>query len=89
MRMVVTAPRAKVYGKSLSAGQEFDCPDKEAKLWAALAWAHPVSPVRTVEITRTDGDPVTFAAADEDAPPKRRGRPPGSYNRRDMRADED
>lgn len=39
MRMVLTAPKAKVYGKVLHAGDEFECTEKEARLWAALARA--------------------------------------------------
>lgn len=39
MRMVVTAPKATVYGRALVAGDEFDCPEKEAKLWETLARA--------------------------------------------------
>lgn len=89
MRMVVSAPVAKVYGKSLRAGQKFDCPEKEAKLWAALSRAHPVSAQREVEVAEVDTD-VSVVAAESESAPKRRGRPPASsYTRRDMRADED
>jgi hypothetical protein len=28
-----------IYGKMMHAGDDLDCPDKEAKLWLALAWA--------------------------------------------------
>ncbi|WLB14815.1 hypothetical protein QIH87_50255 (plasmid) [Bradyrhizobium elkanii] len=88
MRMVVSAPVAKVYGKPLRAGQKFDCPEKEAKLWAALSRAHPVSAQREVEIAEVETDTIV-AVGDGEPAPKRRGRPPGSYSRRDMRADED
>ncbi len=89
MRMVVTARKASVYGRSLVAGEQFDCPDKEAKLWSALARAHPVSDVPSViELTEIDPEAEVVIETTELAP-RRRGRPPGSYSRRDMRADED
>jgi hypothetical protein len=34
--MVLTSATATVYGKALVAGDEFDCPEKEAKVWSAL-----------------------------------------------------
>jgi hypothetical protein len=69
MRMIVTVRQARVYGKVLKEGDEFECPDKEARLWGVLARAKP---------------------ADEISEPerRRRGRPPGSYSRRDMRAED-
>jgi hypothetical protein len=74
MRMVVTAPRAKVYDRQLRAGDEFDCPEKEAKLWAALARAKQVP---------EDGDTVETSPEDIQPESRRRGR----YARRDMRSE--
>jgi hypothetical protein len=42
MRMIVTAPTAQVYGKVLRSGEEFECPEKEARLWRTLGRAKPV-----------------------------------------------
>lgn len=87
MRMVVTSPTAKVYGKTKPAGDEFDCPDKEAKLWESLARAMPAANVRAV----SSGD---FGFAGETARDgaevggRRRSRASGSYGRRDMRAED-
>lgn len=72
MRMIVTAQTATVYGKALVAGDEFDCPEKEAKLWAALARAKPA-------------DGTDLLGEGMGANGSRRSRR-GSYNRRDMRA---
>jgi hypothetical protein len=42
MRMIVTAKTTEVYGKVLRSGEEFECPDKEARLWRTLGRAKPV-----------------------------------------------
>lgn len=39
MRMVVTVTSASVHGKELRAGDQFDCTDKDARLWVALGRA--------------------------------------------------
>jgi hypothetical protein len=77
--MVVTAPTAKVYDRQLRAGDEFDCPEKEAKLWAALA--------RAKQVTQ-DGKSVeaTVEASIEDMQPEARRR--GRYARRDLRSED-
>jgi len=83
MRMVVTAATAKVYGKALVAGDEFDCPEKEAKLWAALERAKVAG-----------GGPVAVGdfgligeSTNDGAEASGRRRRGGSYGRRDMRAE--
>lgn len=75
MKMIVTAPKVSVYGKVMKAGDEFECPDKEARLWGAMARAKPSE------------DQTETMRAEQDAQPRRRGRPPGTYARRDMRAE--
>jgi hypothetical protein len=42
MRMIVTARTAEVYGKVMRSGEEFECTDKEARLWRTLGRAKPV-----------------------------------------------
>lgn len=74
MRMVVTAPKATVYGKAMVAGDEFDCPEKEAKLWEALARAKTAT-----------GEPAGDLLGGDSA--EAGGRRRRGYNRRDMRAE--
>jgi hypothetical protein len=92
MRMImnagVTAPYNVVNGKSLRAGDEFDVPEHEARLWRVLGRAHDAPPKaksmnaepREPEppIKRGPGRPRKYPV--QDAP---------SYNRRDMRAEDD
>lgn len=78
MRMVVTAPKATVYGKAMVAGDEFDCPDKEAKVWEALARAKFAG----------EGASGLFGDKSETAEAGGRRRRSGSYSRRDMRAED-
>ena len=61
-----------VRGRQLLAGEEIDCPEKEGKLWCALAWA------RAKDLVTEDEEPERRGP----------GRPKGSYKRRDMRAEE-
>lgn len=77
MRMVVTVPDARVYGKVMQPGDEFDCPEKEARLWQALARAKPADGLMTTALD--------LGVADEPAANERPGRT--RYRRRDMRAD--
>ena len=77
MRMVLTVQSARVYGKVINRGDEFDVPDKEARLWAALARAKAAKPAPY--------QTATTVAADEAEVDRRQRR---RYNRRDMRAEE-
>lgn len=80
MRMVVTAPTATVYGKALVAGDEFDCPESEAKVWEALSRAKAAG----------EGESGLFGDKAESADTADAGgrrRRSGSYSRRDMRAE--
>lgn len=52
MRMIVTAKTAEVYGKVLRAGEEFECPDKEARLWRTLGRAKPMDEATAAEKRR-------------------------------------
>lgn len=81
MRMVVTADKATVYGKALVAGDEFECPEKEAKLWSALARAKPADGLVT------DGWSLGFSGDPQAANSEGSGRRRRHYNRRDMRAE--
>jgi hypothetical protein len=83
MRMVVTVPKATVYGKAMVAGDEFDCPEKEANLWAALARAKAAigGSVAASEFG------LLGESANDGAEASGRRRRGGSYNRRDMRAE--
>lgn len=73
-RMVLTVSRARVYGKVMTRGQEFDVPEKEARLWGALARAKP----KTYET----------AAETADSPSEKPARRNNRYRRSDMRADD-
>lgn len=85
MRMIVTAEGgAKVYGKHLSKGDEFHCSKKEAVLWEGLARASSYSTKQMMP----DNQKSNAAAEQQNSSPRRRGRPPGSYNRSDMRAED-
>lgn len=80
MRMIVTALKVRVYGKVLSAGDEFECPDKEARLWGALARAKPSD--------EAGKSPRQLSLAGETASDQAsQGRRQGRYGRRDMRAE--
>lgn len=71
-RMVLTVGRARVYGKVMTRGQEFDVPEKEARLWGALARAKP----------------KTYETAAETAEPSEKPARRNRYRRSDMRADD-
>lgn len=86
MRMVVTSPKATVYGKSMVAGDEFDCPEKEAKVWEALARAK-TSPDGGV-IEKNDQLGLLGKKSSDAAEAHGRRRRSGYYNRRDMRAED-
>lgn len=81
MRMVVTATAATVYGKAMVAGDEFDCPEKEAKLWAALARAKPSDGLTEA------GWGLGFTGESSGEVAEAGGRSRRRYNRRDMRAE--
>jgi hypothetical protein len=86
MRMVVTAPKATVYGKAMVAGEEFDCPDKEAKVWEALARAKTCADGGAIE--KNDQIGLLSEKSNDAAEAHGRRRRSGSYNRRDMRAED-
>jgi hypothetical protein len=86
MRMVVTVPKARVYGKVLRAGDEFECPDKEARLWRALARANSAPRNVASQIVTAAVEPgPDIVEADDEQVRRRRGR---TYSRRDMRAED-
>lgn len=78
MRMELIVESARVYGKVLHKGDIFEVPDKEARLWGALARAKPV-PYRTANMT------TEAVVMDED---RRAHRRTNRYNRRDMRSED-
>lgn len=84
MRMVVTAAKATVYGKTMVTGEEFDCPEKEAKLWSSLARAMPaggkVKGGRQLDLGERANDQAETQG--------RRQSRQGKYDRRDMRAED-
>lgn len=81
MRMVVTSESAMVYGKAMKRGEEFECPDKESRLWEALARAAHAGGQSSDGKLALVGEKANDQA---EVQPRRRG----SYSRRDMRAED-
>jgi hypothetical protein len=81
--MVLTVKSARVYGKVMREGDEFECPDKEARLWGALARAVPIGGT-----VAGDGQLglIGESGGDQGEVHSRRQRP-ARYGRRDMRAE--
>lgn len=79
IRMVLTVQQARVYGKVLNRGDEFEVPEKEARLWGALA--------RAKRVERVQPTYATAAVQPEEAD-NRAQRRNNRYNRRDMRAED-
>lgn len=84
MRMVVTAPSARIYGRVMSAGEEFDCTDKEARVWCALARAKPAA---TGGVISSRGEQLPLVGEKANDQGEIRQQRQGRYGRRDMRAE--
>lgn len=84
MRMELTVNSARVYGKVLNRGDVFEVPDKEARLWGALARAKPARE----EAGKYQTANLSAASAD-DAPRQHKQHRSGRYPRRDMRAEDE
>lgn len=100
MRMVLTVEKAIVYGRPLSRGDEFNVPDKEAALWAALGRAKNSMGSPDVAAPSSETDEIAAMRAEYKI---KTGRDPdmrwgagrlknelqrGTYGRRDMRAED-
>lgn len=84
MRMVLTVKSARVFGKVMREGEEFECPDKEARLWGALARAVPATGRSERPAAQLSLNSEAAAASRPGARQSRQGR----YNRSDMRAED-
>lgn len=74
MRLVMVKNQV-VYGKAMHAGESFDAPDNEARTWIKLGWARE----QFEHERRGPGRPRKQQAVQEAS----------SYNRRDMRAEDE